>query len=75
MSLHDTTLRLSIGLDLQYNKPVKNPDSNSQERGIDRTHSFGYWLRRRNALDLTQAALAQARIHAPERTVDEYHAS
>ena len=31
-----------------------------QERGIDRAHSFGYWLRRRRkALDLTQAELAQ----------------
>ena len=27
---------------------------------MDRTHSFGYWLkRRRKALDLTQAELAQ----------------
>src|SRR5262245_30273642 len=32
----------------------------AQEGGMDRTHSFGYWLRRRRkALDLTQAELAQ----------------
>src|SRR5690242_5336489 len=31
-----------------------------QERGMDHTHSFGYWLkRRRKALDLTQAELAR----------------
>src|SRR5262245_30820021 len=31
-----------------------------EESGLDRTHSFGYWLRRRRkALDLTQAKLAQ----------------
>src|SRR5262245_11267529 len=31
-----------------------------QERGMDRTHSFGYWLkRRRKALGLTQVELAE----------------
>ena len=42
---------------------------------MDRTHSFGYWLQRRNALDLTHAALAQTTIHSPERNIDECYAS
>jgi len=45
---------------LRYNKPDKNTDIPAQEKQMEHTASFGYWLRRRRkALDLTQADLVQ----------------